>query len=31
MNRKYDIGPQYERDNRFTARMRLHPSWYRAE
>ena len=25
------IGPQYERDNRFTARMRLHQSWYRAE
>lgn len=25
------IGPQYERDNRFAARMRLHQSWYRAD
>ena len=25
------IGPQYEHDNQFTARMRLHQSWYRAE
>ncbi len=24
------IGPQYEKDNLFTARMRFHQSWYRA-
>jgi len=26
-----DLGPQPASDNRFTARMRLHQSWYRAE
>ena len=26
-----DLGPQYWRDEPFTARMRLHQSWYRAE
>lgn len=25
------IGPQYSGDNPFTARMRFHQSWYRAE
>jgi hypothetical protein len=25
-----DLGPQYSRDSAFTARMRLHQSWYRA-
>lgn len=25
-----DLGPQYPRDDRFTARMRLHQSWYRS-
>lgn len=24
------LGPQYQRDDRFTSRMRLHQSWYRA-
>jgi hypothetical protein len=26
-----DLGPQYARDNPFTAHMRLHQSWYRAK
>jgi hypothetical protein len=26
-----DLGPQYDRDDPFTARMRLHQSWYRAK
>jgi hypothetical protein len=26
-----DYGPQYRRDSPFTARMRFHQSWYRAE
>ncbi len=25
------IGPQYDRDDKFTRRMRLHQSWYRSE
>lgn len=25
-----ELGPQHDQDNRFTARMRLHQSWYRA-
>lgn len=29
--RMIDLGPQYARDDEFTARMRLHQSWYRAE
>ena len=30
MNTQDLTGPQYKGDNRFTARMRLHQSWYRA-
>ncbi len=29
-NKSSDIGPQYEKDLPFTARMRFHQSWYRA-
>ena len=30
MNDREVIGPQYSRDLPFTARMRVHQSWYRA-
>jgi len=30
LNNKQDIGPQYKRDAPFTAQMRFHQSWYRA-
>jgi hypothetical protein len=30
MTMELDLGPQYPRDAPFTARMRLHQSWYRA-
>jgi hypothetical protein len=28
---RMNIGPQYAKDNRFTARMRFHQSWYRSK
>jgi hypothetical protein len=30
-NNRMNIGPQYAKDNPFTARMRFHQSWYRSE
>ena len=30
-NNRMNIGPQYAKDKRFTARMRFHQSWYRSK